>query len=124
MKKNQLFRVQPGKLMYLYMLFLEFYRIENGKFIILLIVLALICRYLYTRKVIQRIGELIISLKILHQNQQQQQIPENDEQFKKTSIFKQLKKVMKVLKSKFRSTKDSSIDVSKKYSQFDMEESI
>ncbi|CAD8174506.1 unnamed protein product [Paramecium octaurelia] len=62
-------------------------------------------------------------MKILHQNQQQQQIQENDEYFKKISIIKQLKKVVQVLKSKFRSTKES-IDVSKKYSQSDMEESI
>ncbi|CAD8087007.1 unnamed protein product [Paramecium sonneborni] len=106
------------------MLFLEFYRIENGKFIILLIFLALLFRYLYTRKVLQRIGDLIISLKNLKENKQQQQIPESDEYYKKNSIIKQLKKVLKFLKSQFKRTHESQIDVSKKYSQFDMEESI
>ncbi|CAD8069277.1 unnamed protein product [Paramecium primaurelia] len=124
MKKRQQFQIQQKIIMYVLMLFLEFYRFENGKFIILLIFLALICRYLYTRKVIQKIGELIISLKILHQNQSSQQIPENDEYYKKSSIIKQLKKVMKFLTNKFKRINESQIDVSKKYSQFDMEESI
>ncbi|CAD8167158.1 unnamed protein product [Paramecium octaurelia] len=122
MKRNQI--RQEKIMMYVYMLFLEVYRIENAKFIILLIFLALICRYLYTRKVIQRIGELIISLKILHQSQAQQPIPENDEYYKKGSIVKQVRRVVKYLKSKFNRINESQVDVSKKYSQFDMEESI
>ncbi|CAD8092236.1 unnamed protein product [Paramecium sonneborni] len=123
MKKLQQIRILTIKIMYVFMLFLEFYRFENGKFIILLIFLALIFRYLYTRKVLQKIGGLIISLKNLQENKIQQ-IPENDEQYKKSSIVKQLKKVVKFLKNLFKRTHESQIDVSKKYSQFDMEESI
>ncbi|CAD8070541.1 unnamed protein product [Paramecium primaurelia] len=116
--------IQWEIIMYIYILLLEFYSIENGKFIILLIFLALISRYLFTKKVIQKLGELIINLRIEQQNQQQQQIPKNDEYYKKNSIIKQLKKIGIVLKSKFKKTNESSIDISKKYSQFDMEESI